>query len=74
MVVGGGGGDTVAKVGGWEESDCLLIMCLFVECLLIPCLYLMFPKRLVITGHCLVLQTLKSRLTEDQTTVTVSSG
>jgi len=64
MVVGGGGGDAVVKVGGWEESDCLLI----------PCLYLMFPERLVITGHCPVLQTLKSRLTEDQTAVTVSSG
>jgi len=31
MVVGGGGGDAVAKVGGWEESDCLLIMWLFVD-------------------------------------------
>jgi len=31
MVVGGGGGDAVANVGGWEESDCLLIMCLFVD-------------------------------------------
>jgi len=60
MVVGGGGGDAVAKVGGWEESNCLLMTCLFVKCLLIPCLYLMFLERLVITGHCPVLQTLKS--------------
>jgi len=51
MVAGGGGGDAVVKVGGWEESDCLLITCLFVECLLIPCLYLMYPKTLVITGY-----------------------
>jgi len=74
MVARGGGGDGVTKVGGWEESGYLLIMCLFVECLLIPCLYLMFAERPVITGHCLVLQILKSQLTEDRTMVMVSSG
>jgi len=31
MVAGGGGGDAVTKVGGWEESGYLLIMCLFVD-------------------------------------------
>jgi len=31
MVAGGGGGDAVVKVGGWEESDCLLITCFFVD-------------------------------------------
>ena len=31
MVVGGGGGDAVMRVGGWEESGYLLIMCLFVD-------------------------------------------
>jgi len=31
MVAAGGGGDAVTKVGGWEESGYLLIMCLFVD-------------------------------------------
>ena len=83
-MVAGGGGDTAAKVGGWDDGCllrrkvlimCLLIICLFVECLFVDDMFVLnVLERLVITSHCLVLQTLRSQLTKDRTVVMVSSG
>jgi len=77
MVAAGGGGDAVTKVGGWEESGYLLIMCLFVDGMFVCWLFV--DTRFVLnvcqkTGYCLVLQILKSQLTKDRTAVTVSIG